>query len=348
MSRRRRLAQSSNWQLRRSQAGELVRADLDLLRPPVSADIDLLLPAIAHGMRQRRSPLVYTAFDGDHLALIPHMRAFVLAKGCVPANPESILGYKQVVDARKTKELVLVDDLAILKQCDELWVFTSVEPTLGAVSQLAEGVLVELLFFLKRSPGRGRIKFVPIELLLGSETAIAPRAYRASFAETVRALGQDQRSVVDLVDRVRRGTGQLPEIVYVAHDPLDVKYSQWVRAHLFDEGRIPLVPYLAVELRDGSLMNAITHRSSNPDLASLGSIVECWIRLMRLAKDFWVLDRVDLGQRRSYVVQLMEHAWSATGAKARPVVKADWDDFDVPKVEHGQNWPLTERESLLR
>src|ERR1700726_964134 len=95
----------------------LVRADLALAKRsrddyPFAFDIEHLCTAVldrSAGMR-----LVYTAFDGDHQMMCGQMRRFVLGRGGVPANPDSVLGYKDTVENRVGKRGVLLDDLAIL------------------------------------------------------------------------------------------------------------------------------------------------------------------------------------------------------------------------------------------
>ena len=137
-----------------------------------------------------RYPLVYTAFDGDHFALTPLMRRHCLRHGAIPADPESILGYRDTVENRITKRGVLRDDLAVLRSCDELWIFTDLDPTPQGLSDLAEGVRVELSFFLRLHPQRA-VKVVSVsDLLQGNRPTVTDLLLGPSISQLIDPDGE--------------------------------------------------------------------------------------------------------------------------------------------------------------
>lgn len=308
----------------------LLRNDLCLRARSRRVESDIDLEDVCTGVlgRAARMPLVYTAFDGDHQMMCGHMRSFVLRNGGVPANPESILGYKDTVDHRITKRGVLLDDLAILRGCDELWIFTDVECDRHAVAHLAEGVAIELLFYLRRK-SRPCVKFVSTEGLLRGEWP-EPVDYTLTYEETKSGLLPDQREgVLDLANSRGRIDKSLPALVYHIADPLDYKYTQWLRAGAYGASRAPLIPYLAVELQD-----------LPSDSKSMSTLVHAWVRLCDLASRVQVLPTLDAARSFSLVAGLLEKAWLRKKDRASMEVR-DWQEYAIPKVRMGNKWPIT-------
>lgn len=281
-------------------------------------------------------PIAYTAFDGDHFALTPLMRSYVLSHDVVPANPESILGYKDTVDKHQNKFGVLRDDLAVLRGCDQLWIFTDVEPGLGGVPYLAEGVLTELLYYVL-SRGRAVVHFVPVvEILLGrspkpievslSVDELANSLDGRQFEQLLEFLGGPELSVRD----------ELPPVAFVAMDPLDSKYMSWIRPFALGRSKIAIVPGLAIELGDVVLRQG-----------EMGCLLISWVTLMRLAGELWVLPSMDSSRKPSNTVSLLESSWR-THHSSQEVVSLSWKDVGVPKALQGRAWPLTEMEGGVR
>src|SRR4051794_35264621 len=92
---------------------------------------------------------VYTAFDGDHFAMVPVMRRHVLMHHRTPLNPESVVGYKDSVDAYHSKLGVLRADIAVVAKCDAIWIYSERVRVSSDLHRLAEGVLLELLWYLR-------------------------------------------------------------------------------------------------------------------------------------------------------------------------------------------------------
>lgn len=288
----------------------------------------------ARALRRSRTPLVYTAFDGDIFELTPQMRAWVTRQGWVPANPENIVGYKDSVEAHNGKAGVLIDDLAIVTRCDHLCIFTDVAPEpAAALGGLAEGVIVELLYFLAHNQVRqpaATVTFVPVANLLGGDEPAEP--YKYDYTDTVARLAADQRGIALLLASIDSGAVTLPKVAYVAHDPLDAKYVHWLRPFGYARKYVPLVPTLALRLAD-------MPTGAQPELAS-GRLLAARLRLLDLADELWVLPSQDLSRDESYTAMLTKSVWNR-----RPVAYA-WRDLGVPK-ELDARWALTARESSI-
>ncbi|UPT67649.1 MAG: hypothetical protein M0D57_02975 [Sphingobacteriales bacterium JAD_PAG50586_3] len=173
-------------------------------------------------------PIVYTAFDGDHFHLMQYLRKYVLNKNKYPANPESILGYKNVVERHQTKYGVLLDDLAILRRCDELWIFTIPTNSTNEIADLPEGVLVELAFYLRRQPNP-KIYFVDI-LELSKNKNAKQKPFKINFDEFKKLLVDSKKDeILALANDNFRVDPDLRKLSFYISDPLDFKYAEWLR-----------------------------------------------------------------------------------------------------------------------
>lgn len=295
--------------------------------------------ALAAQLASVTMPIVYTAFDGDHFALMSQMRSCVLANGKVPANPESIIGYRDSYLARHGKRGILMDDLSIVQQCDEFWLFSDASPNPSAITEtLAEGALIELLWFLRTRGERCPVvRIVSIGALLTRSQEFTEYSY--SYEETIAALSADQEEIKEFLASVDHGDEHLRQVVAVLHDPLDSKYGHWLRAltHTKDN-KVPLVLSLAIDFGDVS--------------ASLGDaeaahghfvLLAAWSSLLRMADELIVLPPSDESLRLSIIVEVLKATWSVRG-KSGEIGKREWNYYEVPKSVHGTAWSITTRE----
>jgi hypothetical protein len=246
----------------------LIADDFSLDRGPI--DLCQIERAVSL-LRSFSLPLVYTAFDGDHLGLTDVMRQRVIDEGSVPVEPEAILGYKDLVDVHGRKDAVLDDDLSLLKSCDELWLFTDLTPDPESLSRLAEGALIELLFFLRVRPA-GIVRFVCARGLLEPGRATL-QTFNYDFHACFSALLVDQRGGVLPFLALAYETQLRPVHLFII-DPLDTKYSRWLRSWAYAERLVPLVPQLAVRAGDTAV------RRDHP----LDCLLVSWALLQRLAE----------------------------------------------------------------
>lgn len=279
-----------------------------------------------------RLSFVYTAFDGDHQMFCSQMRQYVRRAGKTPVNPDSVLGYVDTVSFRQSKRGVLLDDLSILRGCDELWVFTDCPCTSRAIGMLAEGVLIELLFFLKRNPRRP-VKFASISKIATGGGDPDPQEWPLGYDETVALLSADQRKeILELANSGSQVDKQLREVRYFLHDPIDYKYARFVRAGAYRPNEVPLVPFLAARVEDaatraGALAETIIH----------------WAKLMSLASKCTRLPSIDLSREQSQLVEVLERVWlRKTGASQ--LESGDWGAYKVPKANQKGLWAITAKE----
>lgn len=292
-----------------------------------------VLKVAAHWLASN-TRLAYTAFDGDLFELTPQMRAWTFRSGRIPANPESIVGYKESVDAHKNKAGVLLDDLAIVDRCDDLIIFTDVEPEPEAAMRgLAEGVIVELLYFLAKRGKRpdSAVFFVPVAALFGED--VIARPFEFDHVTTAAYLGADQQGIARLLGSVESGLRKLPTVAYIVHDPLDAKYSNWLRPLAYARQRVPLVPSLALQTAD-------VDRVVPTNLAA-GLLFAARLRLLDLAGEVWVFSPQDLSRDESITTRITKALWKPA---KRPLRRHGWRDLDIPKITD-RDWALTEREA---
>lgn len=284
-----------------------------------------------------QSSLVYTAFDGDHFELACLMRKAVLAHNKVPVNPDSVLNYYLTVRAHSNKRDVLVDDLSILKSCTELWVFTEVEAKPESISQLAEGVLIELLFFKKRHEDLPVYFVNPIELMTCSKPNL--QQFAASFQECKDSLLPDQLEVCEMANGNYTIDSELRKVLYFIADPLDCKYVDWSRtwsfAHLDGnpkKSHVPLAPWTTTRIGD---LESTAH--------DLGKIVASWAVLMRLADHCYLTKPMTRNCNHPKTMVLFRKLWSIL----HPGVDSEkiyWRQLGVPKAKQGKKWPITTKE----
>jgi len=311
---------------------ECYLGDISLSQRKSGFEVEIDLDHLCSDAMERAAAaqLIYTAFDGDHQQLRSYMRRVVLARGHVPVNPDSVLGYKDTVMARLDKRGVLLDDLAVLRGCDQLWVFTEAAARAECVREMAEGVVIELLFFLKRFPGR-QVSFVSPSSLVSSESPMLV-GFEPDFREVSAALLPSQMEALKLADSGDETDKQLPAVQYYICDPLDFKYAYWLREHGYRDRIAPLVPYLAIELGD-----------CGAGLRCLEETLVGWVRLARLATKAVVLPPLDR-RLRSRTAQLLEKAW-LRGPSGTSLTQGSWQDYQVPKAKSRRRWSITSREA---
>lgn len=310
----------------------IIPIDLHLRRQPSSFD-QTELARVASELIRRSSTrqLVYTAFDGDHYQLCGLMRRYVIEMGHIPVNPESVIGYKDAVDAHGDKRGVIMDDLSVLKGCNALWVFTELAPNPDDVRCLAEGVIIELLFHLHRDAPND-VRFVSTSALLNGDAEIGSE-YRYTFEETLHALGDDQSDdIMHFVNSRNAIETKLRPVVYHMVDPLDFKYAHWLRPRAYSDFHVPLVPGLAVEIDD----------SRDLPEAHATTLV-AWAKLCSLATFARVFTSVESTREPSVVSALLKAVWLETQPN-NTLIETSWQDYPIPKIQNASGWPITSKE----
>lgn len=297
-------------------------------------DLAELAKYVISECRSRR--LVYTAFDGDQQIFTPFMKEFVARQGGVPVNPDSILGYKDTVEARLTKRGVLIDDLSVLRSCDELVVFTQYEPGLADVPRLAEGVLIEIIFFRYRFPER-EVRFVdPLELARGGQPK--GQILNASFDELRDCLSSSQsKEILSLANSGRRIDKSLRSGEFFIFDSQEFKYSTFVRAYGYSSNKVPVVPYLGVEL-------GVFQIAARSNEIALADTVIAWCCLMRLATSATRLGPIEPDRQASPLSELLRLVWLEQFGPETMEDTKDWTDYKVLKASQRSRWAITRKE----
>lgn len=283
----------------------------------------------------KRINVVYTAFDGDHFHFLPNMRQAVFAHNKIPANPESILGYKNVVTRYQTKLGVLIDDLAILQGCDELWVFTDYDATLEDAAKLPEGVLIELAFYLKRR-SKPTVYFASLSSLAETK-GVSLKKCIISFEELEKKLVDTDRSeIIDLANNNFRIDADLKNLVYFITDPLDFKYSEWLRDHnSVGADEIGLIPGLALPVSD-----------LGPGVNNIGTIILTWAVLLRRLsrKRAYYVDSFDNKRNKSIIAETLKR-FCILDKGQEYIKEKKWSSFNIPKNVQKNRWPITKFEA---
>lgn len=284
--------------------------------------------------RSAAKKVVYTAFDGDHFHLLDEMRKCVLRHDRYPANPESILGYKNVVSRYQTKIGVLKDDLAIVKYCEEMWVFTDCDITPDGILQLPEGVLLEIVYFMHRKRNFP-VKFIPINSLYDT-TKNTCRDLEMKYEELAELLAQNERKeIIDLANNGFIVDPELKKLAYYITDPLDFKYSEWLRDYSrSDENEIALVPGLASKISD-----------ANSTIEYVGNIIMSWAGLMaKLPRIAYYLDSFDKRRTTSVILESLKQYFIQCH-NIEFLTRKSWLQFEIPKCKLNGEWPLTQHEA---
>lgn len=318
------------------QLGEIITTDLNIDRRKEEhlSDLEIINISIASVDLIKEIPIVYTAFDGDHFHLCGHMRRFALKSGCVPANPESILGYKDTVMAHGNKKEVLYDDLTVLRNCDQLWVFSEQEPHPASLQNLAEGVVVEILYFLRRME-KPLIYFISPMQLIENEDPLR-KHFNYSYEDCINELHPEHGDdVLELANSKLRVDEKLVPLTYHIIDPFDFKYSHWLRAYAYSRNRVPLVPGLAIQMSD-----------FGRGYRGLGQIVAGWMKLGAITSYALLFPPMSPYLTESTTAKILKHAWMITHDPT-DLEYATWVDYPIPKARLGCDWPITKREQRL-
>ena len=298
----------------------ILRSDLEIPRrnplesPYVSSD------ELRDGIFKR--PLIYTVFDGDQELMCGLMRHAIMKKGMVPVNPPSVVGYRDTVIRNKIKSKVLLEDVALLHKCDQIWIFADLEHAMRTGTPIPEGALFELLFAKLFRPDI-EVFTVSIDTLFSGDLTPVP-----FNLEDIDKLS-DPRSIEELTSHVRAVCDRIPKIRYYYYDPLDFKYGEWLRAFSEAPAISPLDPMLAIRLHDGQ--------------QPLGVVGECWLALLRLADEVCHVTSLHEQEGGSLWRRLVEAA--CRDLFELPSREISWLDLDVPKALLGSKWPVTTREA---
>lgn len=238
-----------------------------------------------------------------------------------PVNPPSVLGYRDTVLRNKTKAKVLREDVALLRRCDQMWIFTDLEQSQKGAWLIPEGALFELLFAKLFRPDIPVFIIRPQDLFAEDVT---PQPFSLSDIDMLT----DKRSIQELTDDLKTAVMQLPKVRYYYYDPLDFKYAEWVRGSAEIVDISPLDPMLSVRLLDGQ--------------QSLGNVGQSWLSLLRVADELCYISSLHEQDGSSLWCDFVESINSC--CLKLPMTQTSWAALGVPKAVLGSKWPVTTRE----
>jgi hypothetical protein len=297
-----------------------LKADLSIPRDSKVKPTDHCADALRKAVFARQ--LVYTVFDGDQELMCGLMRHAIMRKGLTPVNPPSVLGYRDTVLRNKTKSRVLLEDVALLNKCDQIWIFADVDHLRNSKSPIPEGALFELLFAKLFRPGIPVFTVRPQDLFADD---VVPRQFSLDNLEEL----SDPQSIEEITNDLQASLEHMPKVRYYYYDPLDFKYGEWVRGNNKATGIAPVDPMLSIRLRDG-------HQD-------LGDIGQAWLALLRLADELCYVSSLHEQEGASVWCHLLESAYRT--CFVLPKSEISWAELGVPKALLGSKWPVTSREA---
>jgi hypothetical protein len=217
-----------------------------------------------------------------------------------------------------------LEDVSLLRKCDQIWIFNDLENTVRNNLPIPEGALYELLFARLFRPDIEVFTVNPEQLYTGE---ITPRRFSLDDVDLL----SDRSSVQEITANLRASFSRLPRVRYYYYDPLDFKYAEWLRSFNEIPSTSPLDPMLSVRLRDGK--------------QSLGEVGQSWLTLLRLADEICHVSTLHEQDGVSLWCSLVEEAYRV--CFNLPYHELSWSELQVPKALLGSKWPVTTREAEI-
>ena len=195
-------------------------------------------------MMQRK--IVYTAFDGDDMIHIEDMRELAIRNNCIPINPEQALGYYvSTYSHNDLKYEVMKDCLSLVRMSNEFWIFVNRESDDRILEVLPEGVLIEIILWIKIGGTTLRIFSIPKMTKSFRNDSI----YKG---EEVNIELSDIKEITDseyfseIINYLEDVFPVLRPVVFVDIQNKDLKYIDWVRIYSYKSLCVPIVPQLTI------------------------------------------------------------------------------------------------------
>lgn len=280
----------------------------------------MFITATSHAMNNTATRLTYTAFDGDNLLHIDSIRLRMLKAGKLALNPEHTLGYYVSTHSHHGKKFeVMRDCLALVEASDQFSIFVDGSYEKLPLSELSEGILIEILYYLRRKQTATTIYW---ELLDNchkdcdfplKEITLDVSSFKlilgTRFSSVDKALNK-------LIDK------PLPELVHIIISDKNIKYADWIRVKAYERGLVPIIPQL--------IMPKLVY----VDNAMLGSYISDYSLIQAIGKHKWFIVS-NINEKNEF-----NNYFSKKGYSLK-----DIREFEVPKYVNPTNWSLTPEES---
>lgn len=298
--------------------------------------------------RARKSPLVYTSFDGDHMHLVDSMCYVTHSLKAVPVNPEAALGYYISTTHHVGKKTeVMRDCISLEMACKEFWIFS--RKNILESGTLPEGVIAELLLWKQWKPD-GEIRFFDLDEIDAcffdhNSAACAlpiahprkPGAGSALFDEIMTRHTKTDLQELDIgFIREVNEAGMRP-LAFLSVDPLELKHIDWARLKVYSLGKVPFSP-------DTLVRHFPLRVAAQTEFSTAYSTART--ALMLAARDLFIFLRPSglNGSTPCRQILIDLAAWKLAGKGLENVHIVTWSDAEVPKFQPYSRWALTSAE----
>jgi len=289
--------------------------------------------------------VVYTSFDGDYLDYINHMTYITLKAGFTPINPECALGYYVSTHTHGGKKTDTMQDcIALELLCDELWLF--LENT-SDFNSFPEGVVAEMISWIEnkktsamRIYNNEMIKafttLTTINRNLEKKNNILSSEIEFFELNIQNMLEQiDSHFIFDIRNRLtNKIKAQRRKVIYASTNFFDIKYSDWLRAYCYRDGKVAIVPS---QLLNSFVLNAVYG----------DSIIQAYLidRLSLLSKvdNIYFITKPNNKSNIYSIDFIFDYAFWLAHKEQYSAEFFTWDQIDVPKFTN-RNWALTRKE----
>lgn len=190
--------------------------------------------------------IVYTSFDGDDMVHIENIRELAIKNGYIPVNPEQALGYYLSTRCHGDMKFeVMKDCLSLARMSNEFWVFINNDNEDYSLALLSEGVVIEILFWIKIGGSSIKIFSIPKMTNAFYNRSIYNGVVK-HISETDLAAILSKEFFNEISEYLADVLPLLRPVVFIDIQNDDFKYVDWARAYSFELALVPLVQQLTL------------------------------------------------------------------------------------------------------
>ena len=273
------------------------------------------------------------------------MAYITLKAGFTPINPECALGYYvSTFTHGGEKTDTMQDCIALELLCDELWLFLE-NP--GDFNSFPEGVVAEMISWTENKK-TSDMRIYNNEMIKAFTTLTTinggARNKKNILTSKMKFFELNIQSILNkieprfisdiqnkLTDKIKAGRRK---VIYASTNFFDIKYSDWLRAYCYRNGKVAIVPS---QLLNSFVLNAVYG----------DSIIQEYLldRLSLLSKvDSIYFITKPINKSNTYSIDfIFDYAFWLANKERYSVYFFTWNQMDVPKFVN-RNWALTKKE----
>lgn len=309
-------------------------------------DSDAVVELIKTTLEVTPKRIVYTSFDGDYLDYINHMAYITLKAGFTPINPECALGYYVSTHTHGGEKTDTMQDcIALELLCDELWLFLE-NPS--DFNSFPEGVVAEMISWIENKE-TSAMRVYSDEMIKAFTTLTTisgdiekKKDILSSEFEFFELNIQNMLEEIDshfISDIRNRLTNKIKtrrrEVIYASTNFFDIKYSDWLRAYCYRNGKVAIVPS---QLLNSFVLNAVYG----------DSIIQEYLidrlSLLKKVDNIYFITKPRNKSNTYSIDFIFDYAFWLVNKDQYSVEFLTWDQMDVPKFVN-RNWALTRKEN---